>query len=145
MLFWSVFFFKNRKRTFSGVQNGVEFQICISAFVFYCKRKLNANFHKKILINLGPLQFFEKENFDPCTMHMPKFWNWSKITPDLWLLDLFCLIKKNSTIHPNTYAWEWSKSDLSMREKTLKINNCMTPLKETVAWEFNFNPNPRGP
>ena len=21
--------------------------------------------------------------------------------PDLWLLDLFCLIKKNSTLHPN--------------------------------------------
>ena len=31
----------------------------------------------------------------------PKFWNWtSKIVPDLWLLDLFCPIKKISTLHP---------------------------------------------
>ena len=49
---------------------------------------------------MGPLEFFENENFDA---HAParaagariKIWNWtSKIKLDLWLLDLFCPIKK---------------------------------------------------
>ena len=34
-----------------------------------------------------------------------KFWIWtSKIMPDLWLVALFCPIKKNSTLHPNVQA-----------------------------------------
>ena len=41
----------------------VKFTICISAFVLYCKKKLHANFHKKMLI-FGPLEYFENENFD---------------------------------------------------------------------------------
>ena len=44
-----------------------------------------------------------------------KFWNWTskikikkiinKILPDLWLLDLFCPIKKISTLHPTVQFW----------------------------------------
>ena len=49
--FFCVFFFKIQKRAFSKVKNQIvlkiKFQICISAFVFYCKRKLHTNFHKK--------------------------------------------------------------------------------------------------
>ena len=46
---------------------------------------------------LGHLEFLENENFDTrALVGVPKFWNWTfKIIPDLWLLDLFCLIKKN--------------------------------------------------
>ena len=33
------------------------------ASVFYCKNKLQANFHKKYWY-LSPLEFFENENFD---------------------------------------------------------------------------------
>ena len=45
---------------------------------------------------MGPLEFFENENFEAgAPASALKFWNWtSKIIPDLWLLDLFCLIKK---------------------------------------------------
>ena len=47
---------------------------------------------------MGPLEFFENENFDA---RAPKFWNWtSKIIPDLWLLDLFCPIKKKFLTSP---------------------------------------------
>ena len=38
-------------------------QICIFAFVLYCKRKPHANFHKIILIFEAP-GVFENENFD---------------------------------------------------------------------------------
>ena len=42
---------------------------------------------------LGPLEFFENENFDACAP--AKYLSWtSKIIPDLWLLYLFCPIKK---------------------------------------------------
>ena len=80
----------------------VKFQICTSAFVLYCKRKLHANFHKKYKY-LSPLEFLENENFDVHELVLAKkFWNLtSKIirVPDLWLLDLFCPIKKISTLH----------------------------------------------
>ena len=36
----------------------------------------------------------------------PKFWiSTSKIMPDLWLVDLFCPIKKISTLHPSAQLW----------------------------------------
>ena len=46
---------------------------------------------------LGPLEFFENENFDlRALVRTPKIWIWtSKIIPDLWLVDLFWPIKKN--------------------------------------------------
>ena len=51
---------------------------------------------------MGPLEFFKNENFDA---RAPKFWNWtSEIMTDLWLLDLFCPIKKMSTLHPVYYT-----------------------------------------
>ena len=85
----------------------VKFQICTSAFVLYCKRKLHANFHKKYKY-LSPLEFLENENFDVHELVLAtKFWNsTSKIirVPDLWLLDLFCPIKKISTLHPTVQA-----------------------------------------
>ena len=37
----------------------INFQICISAFVLLCKRKLHAHFHQKILI-FGPPRIFSK-------------------------------------------------------------------------------------
>ena len=99
--FYWVFFFKNQKRAFFGGKNKIvlklKFQICISAFVLYCKRKLHNNFHKKILIFKTP-GIFENENFDAraLSMRAPKFWIWtSKTIPDLWLIDLFCPIIKN--------------------------------------------------
>ena len=63
-------------------------------------------FTKNIDIYVWPLEFFEKENFDAHApmraARMPKLWIWtSKIMPDLWLLDVFCPIKKNSTLHPS--------------------------------------------
>ena len=57
-----VFLQKLKMRFFGGKNKLVlklKFQICISAFVLYSKRK----FHKKILI-FKPLEFFENENFD---------------------------------------------------------------------------------
>ena len=41
----------------------LKFQICISAFVLYCKRKLHTNLKKKILI-FKPPGIFENKNFD---------------------------------------------------------------------------------
>ena len=46
-----VFFLQIPKALFFSVKNKIifklKFQTCIFAFVFYCKRKLRANFHKK--------------------------------------------------------------------------------------------------
>ena len=55
-------------------------------------------FTKKYLY-LGPLELFKNANLDahaPVGARTPKFWN--RISK---LLDLFCPIKKNSTLHPN--------------------------------------------
>ena len=52
-IFWGGFLQKPKTRFFGGNNKIViklKFQICIFAFVFYCKRKPPANFHKKILI-----------------------------------------------------------------------------------------------
>ena len=61
-IFW-FFFLQIPKALFFGGKNKVifklKFQTCIFAFVFYCKRKLRANFHKKILI-FEPPGFFCK-------------------------------------------------------------------------------------
>ena len=58
--------------------------------VLYCKRKLHANFHTKILI-FAPLEFLKMKTLT----HAPKIWICtSKIIPDLWLVDLFWPIKK---------------------------------------------------
>ena len=59
-------------------------------------------------LGLSPLEFFENKNFDPSAPvraeRAPKLWIWtSKIMPDLWLVDLFCPIKKNSTLHPTIH------------------------------------------
>ena len=54
---WGVFF-KNQKHAFLGLQNSsfkkFKFRICFSAFVLLSKRKLHADFHKKILIFRPP-------------------------------------------------------------------------------------------
>ena len=52
-----VFLQKPKTRFFGGKNKIVlklKFQICISAFVLYCKRKLRTNFHKKIFIFKPP-------------------------------------------------------------------------------------------
>ena len=54
-------FYKNQKRTFLGVKIKYFFQICMFAFVLYCKRKHHANFHKKYWY-LRPLEIFKNEN-----------------------------------------------------------------------------------
>ena len=52
---------------------------------------------------MGPLEFFENENFDA---RAPKIWIWtSKIMPDLWLSAVFCQIKKKS-LHPTGQRWD---------------------------------------
>ena len=51
---------KTKKALFWGENKTVlklKFQICISVFVLYCKRKLHTNFHKNLLI-FKPLEFF---------------------------------------------------------------------------------------
>ena len=57
-------FLQKPKTHFLGGENKIvlklNFKICISAFLLYCKRKLSTNFQKKIL------EFFENENFDVC-------------------------------------------------------------------------------
>ena len=82
--FFGGVFYKNKKRTFSGVQNGTFkksiFKFVFLRFVLYGKRKLRNNFYQKILI-FEPPGIFENENFDA------RAWNWtSKIIPDLDLL-----------------------------------------------------------
>ena len=56
-----------------------KFQICISAFVLYCKRKLHANFQKKNLY-LTPWNFFKIKTLT-CVLKI-RIWT-SKIIPDL--------------------------------------------------------------
>ena len=97
--FLGVFLQKPKTRFFGGENKIVlklKFQIRISAFVLYCKRKLRTNFHQKILIFEPPGIFWKWKLWRMhCTLHAPKFWIWtSKIMHDLWLVDLFCLIKK---------------------------------------------------
>ena len=55
--FFGVFLQKPKMRFFEGKNKIVlklKFQIRISAFVLYCKRRLRTNFHKKILIFKPP-------------------------------------------------------------------------------------------
>ena len=94
--FFGGFFFKIQKHTFSGVQNGIfyklNFKLVFLCLFFNVKRSFMPIFTKKYYY-LGPLEFVQNENFDA---RAPKFWIWtSKIIPDLWLLDLFSLIKTN--------------------------------------------------
>ena len=59
---------KPKTRFFGGKNkkvNKLKFQICIFAFVLYCKRKPHDNFHQKLLIFEAP-GIFENENFDFC-------------------------------------------------------------------------------
>ena len=103
--FWGVFLQKPKTRFFEGENKIVlklKFQIRISALVFYCKRKLRTNFHTKILIFKPPGIFWKWNLWRACaSTHPPKFWIWtSKIMPDLWLVDLLCLIKKKFHTSP---------------------------------------------
>ena len=51
---------------------------------------------------MGPLEFFLKWKLWRACAGLPKVWNWtSNIIPDLWLLDLFCPIKKKFNPPPN--------------------------------------------
>ena len=88
MLFWSVFL-KTHKKT----------------VINCCKRKLHANFHKKMLI-FGPRgNFLKMKTLMRFRWRTRKIWIWtSKIIPDIWLVDLFWPIKKNSTLHPTVYC-----------------------------------------
>ena len=95
----------------------LKFKIRISAFVYYCKRKLCTNFHPKKIWNFLKMKTLTR---------VPKFWIWtSKIMPDLWLLALFCPIKKK--FHTPPY-WAGSAKDLirlnSSELKNLVLSNC---------------------
>ena len=67
--FLTVFIQKPKTRFFGG-QNKIvfklKFQICIFAFVLFCKRKLLANFHKKILIFEPPGMFWKWKLWCAC-------------------------------------------------------------------------------
>ena len=58
----------------------LKFQICISAFVLYCKRKLHTNFHKKIFIFKPPGIFWKWKLWRACAgahrARLPKCWIW---------------------------------------------------------------------
>ena len=89
-------FFKNQKLFFSGVLNGTflksNFIFVFLRFFFNVKGSSMPIFIKKILI-FGPPGIFVNVNFDS---HAQKIQIWTfKIIPDLWLVDLFWLIKKN--------------------------------------------------
>ena len=65
-IFFGGFFYQKPKTRFFGGPKWqflkLKFQICISAFVLLCKRKLRADFHRKIII-FRPPGIFENENF----------------------------------------------------------------------------------
>ena len=67
---------KPRRRFFQGKNKivfNLKFQICIFAFVLYCKRKPHANFHKQILIFEAPGIFWKLKLWracaDACRVH----------------------------------------------------------------------------
>ena len=87
----------NTKNFLGGVLK-LKFWICFSAFVLLSKKKLHADFYKK-LYYLGPLEYFENENLAACSPARAacaaKIWIWTyKIMLDLWLSAVFCTIKK---------------------------------------------------
>ena len=86
------YFFAGQKKI---VFKKLNFQFVFLHLFFNVKGSFVLIFTKKYL---GPLEFFENENFDgcamPCALGALKFWIWtSKIIPDLWLPDLFGQIK----------------------------------------------------
>ena len=59
------------------------------------------------------------------TRSAPKFWIWtSKIMPDLWLVDLFCPIKKISTLHPTGHPQRLMPLTLTL--------NCYASKKKAI-------------
>ena len=101
--FWGVFLAKNQKRAFLGVQKDIFFNSNLE-FVFlcfFCKRKLHADFHKKILKFRSPGIFWIWKLCGALRSHAPKIWIWtSKIMPDVWLSSVFCPIKKINITPP---------------------------------------------
>ena len=70
---------------------------------------------------MGPLEFFENENFDA---RAPKIWIWtSKIIPDLWLVDLFWPIKKNFHTPPPYCTGHHCKGNNVLPAYWFYINN----------------------
>ena len=100
----------------------INFQICISAFVLLCKRKLHAHFHQKILI-FGPPRIFSKwKLWRACDGRLQNF--------EIILLKSYLTFgyltrsvrsKKNSTFHPTVHTFGLCKT-ISIQSSILQEN-----------------------
>ena len=113
----------------------LNFEFVFLRLFFNVKGSFMPIFTKNINIYVDPLEFFENENFGPRVL---KIWIWTSITmPDLWLLDLFCPIKKIFTLHPNHkifyfsvsltnigLAWFFSSSEAMLYQRSWYTVNC---------------------
>ena len=72
--------------------------------------------------------------------HAPKFWIWtSKIMPDLWLVDLFCPIKKTSTLH---FTAQWGvKNKVALNIGASKEAVLHSGNKEIIAAQWGKEEN----
>ena len=123
-----------------------KYQFCIFEFVLYCKRKPLANFHKKNIDIWGPWNFLKMKTLTHVHRRVlgaraPKLWIWiSKIMPDLWSVDLFCPIKKISTLHPYVQGFQdishWCFNNFLSNDNTAELD---TSLRYTTA-EFYMTP-----
>ena len=81
--FGGCFSLKTKNALFGGSKIVVfktQISNCFSEFVLLCKRKLHADFHKKIIIFRPPGIFLKMKTLP----RIPKIWIWtSKIMPDL--------------------------------------------------------------
>ena len=106
--FLGVFLQKPKTRFFGGENKIVlklKFQIRISAFVLYCKRKLRINFHKKILIFKPPGIFWKWKIWRTCTGVRRNF-GFGLLKSCLTFGQLTCSVrsKKISTLHPAVHC-----------------------------------------
>ena len=117
--FWGVFLQKPKTRFFGGENKIVlklKFKICISAFVLYCKRKLYANFQKKILIFKPPGIFWKWKLWRACAVARRARRNFGfgllKSCLTFGYLPCSVRLKKNSTLHPTSDAWNGQRVEL---------------------------------
>ena len=79
----------------------------------------------------------------PPSAHAPKFWIWTyKIMPDLWLVDLFCLIKKK--FHTPPYSppvlciGSCTHHQCGVLEAFLTISAVYWKLYSPLGWSLEF-------
>ena len=76
-----------------------------------------------------------------CSFDLSKMGKWvneriPSPVPDLWLVDLFCPILKNSTLHPNVeYFWRWWTFPLGAQKNYcfVSFTNAFKPLQKNSS------------